>query len=1361
MLLANKHFTPVIGIDIHIVVIPPGVPTPLPHPFIGMVMDPADYVPFIGSKINVNFTPRGNSGTAGVLGTMVHIPMGGPFAMAPMIGHDSMNFFGSTKVSAEGSYMSPAGYMIMTCNDIGMPLSLSPGKKMKPVPSLYLPSSSTIPVPGGKPVMVGGPYAPDLLGMLTALVMSYGMGGLLKGLKKGASKALKALNKKVLKKFKCTKGLSNKLCKKGFEPVDLITGRMMYEGEDFEIPGIIPITWKRSWYSDSEYEGLMGYGCHNNYDIALHVEEKDDAIIMMLPDGRATVFPRIVTKDENFYHRSEKLTLTFIDKNTYTVNDHNTDLTYTFKKLTETTYKPIYLSNSDGAFLKFNYSAVHNLEQIVDTAGRQINLKLDDSGRVTQITVKHNGEKRTLISYAYNKEGDLIKIADALDQATVMEYDNHLMVKKTDRNGQAFYWEYDGKTTGAKCIKTWGDGGILSGTIQYKKTHNIITNSLGEETIYYFNDDNLCTQVTDPLGGHIFHEYTEFMESYRDIDEEGNMTGYSYDERGNLSGLHQPDGSVITLIYDEDDRLILTKNPEGDSYTRVYEDDKLYATIDSGGAVTSFKYNEKGLIKSVTNDLGNKTVLDYDLDFNLNKMQMSNGAKSKWKYDDWGRCTQIINSEHHKQQFFYDELDRIKKIQQADKNTIKLKYNAYDEVIGSVDSKKQNINFEYTPLGSLKMREENGQKVHFKYNTEEQLLAITNEHKEYYRFGRSANGSIINETGFDGLRRDYLRDRAGKVLKVKRPDNRFTEYEYDINGRITRAEHHDDTWETYSYDRNGNLIEAVNQHTELQLIRDNAGRIIKEIQDGHEVDSKYNSSSLRTKITSSLGADINLQHNDFGLLKDVTATVNSEDEEKQTTSWNAKLSYNSLGQEVERILPGGITNAIAYDFAGRPIAHKISKANKEIRNRSYSWNANDQLHKMVNELTNGVVNYGYDSFGNLASARYEDQQFDYKLPDEVGNLYRTKGKGDRKYGKGGQLQKANGNTFKYDDEGNLITKITNKGNWDYKWSGNGMLKSVTKPDNQTTSFEYDALGRRTAKIKQSPRAESRGLITRFIWDGNVPLHEWQYKLKDRPKLIINDDGILEKDKPEPLDNLITWVFDEGTFKPSAKITEQNTYSIITDYLGTPVAMYNSEGDKTWEVEYDIYGKIRKQTKGSSSDCPFRYQGQYEDEETGLYYNRFRYYSADEGVYISQDPIGIEGSNQNFYAHLPDTNSWVDVFGLDCNVKVGDEIAANSTIKRIRNGTNGNAIVIGRNMDSRVIPSAKNINAEYWKGFDSTKSNAVNLANNKKWLDKKIADGYTVIDIGLDPKYVKMGGIGSKTKGPFYSMETQVAFGTKW
>ncbi|WP_152567104.1 RHS repeat domain-containing protein [Porphyromonas gulae] len=132
--------------------------------------------------------------------------------------------------------------------------------------------------------------------------------------------------------------------------------------------------------------------------------------------------------------------------------------------------------------------------------------------------------------------------------------------------------------------------------------------------------------------------------------------------------------------------------------------------------------------------------------------------------------------------------------------------------------------------------------------------------------------------------------------------------------------------------------------------------------------------------------------------------------------------------------------------------------------------------------------------------------------------------------------------------------------------------------------------------------------TRWVWDGNVPLHEWTEE-----------------------SDVTTWLFEEGSFVPCAKLQNGESYSIITDYLGTPTEMYTSDGKKTWSAELDIYGSVRNFAGRSLSDCPFRYQGQYEDEETGLYYNRFRYYSPDEGRYISQDPIGLEGG-MNLNSH---------------------------------------------------------------------------------------------------------------------------------
>nr|WP_275100871.1 RHS repeat-associated core domain-containing protein [Paenibacillus dendritiformis] len=87
-------------------------------------------------------------------------------------------------------------------------------------------------------------------------------------------------------------------------------------------------------------------------------------------------------------------------------------------------------------------------------------------------------------------------------------------------------------------------------------------------------------------------------------------------------------------------------------------------------------------------------------------------------------------------------------------------------------------------------------------------------------------------------------------------------------------------------------------------------------------------------------------------------------------------------------------------------------------------------------------------------------------------------------------------------------------------------------------------------------------------------------------------------------------------------------------MGTPVEMYNEHGERVWSCELDIYGNVQSiYLQGKRSDCPFRYPGQYEDEETGLYYNRFRYYSPHEGMYTQQDPIGLAGNNPTLYGYV--------------------------------------------------------------------------------------------------------------------------------
>jgi len=179
------------------------------------------------------------------------------------------------------------------------------------------------------------------------------------------------------------------------------------------------------------------------------------------------------------------------------------------------------------------------------------------------------------------------------------------------------------------------------------------------------------------------------------------------------------------------------------------------------------------------------------------------------------------------------------------------------------------------------------------------------------------------------------------------------------------------------------------------------------------------------------------------------------------------------------------------------------------------------------------------------------------------------------------------------------------------------------------------LGRRIAK-------QYKGIVTRWLWDGNVPLHEWQYKGKFPPQQLVNENGDITEET-EPAENVITWVYEDGSFVPCAKIVGEESYSIVADYLGTPTHAFDKEGVKVWERELDVYGSVRT-IKGDKDFIPQLYQGQYVDSESGLAYNRFRYYDCESGNYISQDPINLFGGLR-LYEYVHDANVWTDVFGL--------------------------------------------------------------------------------------------------------------------
>lgn len=78
---------------------------------------------------------------------------------------------------------------------------------------------------------------------------------------------------------------------------------------------------------------------------------------------------------------------------------------------------------------------------------------------------------------------------------------------------------------------------------------------------------------------------------------------------------------------------------------------------------------------------------------------------------------------------------------------------------------------------------------------------------------------------------------------------------------------------------------------------------------------------------------------------------------------------------------------------------------------------------------------------------------------------------------------------------------------------------------------------------------------------------------------------------------------------------------------------NDNGKITWRAELRAWGSVARQAEADIPN-PIRFQGQYADEETGLHYNRCRYYDPVIARYVTPDPIGLAGGD-NAYAYVPD------------------------------------------------------------------------------------------------------------------------------
>jgi RHS repeat-associated protein len=1275
----TKQTDPVMGIDVHMVTIPPSpAPVPMPHPYIGMMFKAADFVAvalatliptpdqaqavdeessseeveaantqnakalghqvatmvigMIGATVKIGgFLPRVTASTPSK--PIPHFPMGAGFhpVYSRMVAKDhGHSLLGSLFVVADGNPISgTVPHMHNDCWDIGVFTPHDVSNKVMGM-KLFVPSGMVMPIPAGRPVLTN--IIPSPLNPLNVFKSLFKAGfGKLKNL--GKKKPCTRLSKKLHAMNDGRKNGGNKIVRKLIQtfvghPIDVAGGFLFTDEEDFFLPGQIPLAFERIWYSSSEYQGPMGSGWHHSLDWGIKIDLDDQFANVRMGDGRAALFDAIPIEsiDEPRFNRSEKLFLHKHADGFYFVQDSD-GMLYNFSSKAypdrENSHLLTSIASPNGFAIRLEYDPQGNLIQIIDSAHRVLECTNNKKGQLVKIATrneKNTSEKLVLATYEYDDQDDLVKQTNANGDAMLFEYKNHLLHKETWRNGAVFHFRYDGTKIGAKCIETWGNGDLLHYTLEYKGNTTISTDSLGNVTTY-IHENGIVIETIDPKGGIHKANFNAYDELEYEINAMEQVYGETHDEYGNVITSMEADGAMAKFeYYDVNNPFLLTEalDSSGGKWTWEYDAvGNLLQKKNPAGAITRFEYSD-GLLSKIINHEKAETILEYDQYYNLSKITFPDGTREELQYDFFGNLITQVDAKKNEVTKVYDKLGRPVAVNLPDGNRQKIAYDALDNVIHYKDNNSE-IEMRYNAMSKLRSRTQGKATLEFTYNTEGQLKSVINEKGEDYTFVYDQNGEVKEEKGFDKIVKNYERNILGWVTKQTKNKKHATQYEHDEAGRVTRVTYADGFIENFSY-QNGQLAMATNPNSEVIFAYDVMGNVVQESCNGNTIESEYSILDSRLSLKSSMGANIEMEYNTMG---DIVR--------HKATGWESKTTRDEFGLEIEKHLTGGIVSKWERDNIGRVKGHTIGAKKMTRVNRRYMWGTNDRLKEIL-DANMGTSKFDYDTWGNLSKASYSDGSTQHRNPDAVGNLYTTNDRSDRNYGKGGQLLKSKDWFFHYDDLGNLVLKTKRillktdtdtswkGGDWHYTWLENGTLAAVQRPDGEMVTFTYDTLGRRLTKTYKKT-------TTNWLWDGNKPLHEW--------KTFQSKDAVT--------DDVITWVFDEDSFSPVAKLRADKKYSILSDYLGTPTHLFNDGGEVIWEAALDSYGKLRVE-KGTLGSCPFRYQGQYEDFETGLYYNRFRYYSPEEGNYISQDPIELEGGFE-LYSYTHDPNTWLDILGL--------------------------------------------------------------------------------------------------------------------
>ncbi|PHM69409.1 glycohydrolase toxin TNT-related protein [Xenorhabdus kozodoii] len=1076
------------------------------------------------------------------------------------------------------------------------------------------------------------------------------------------------------------------------DPVDIATGDFLQVWPVIAIPGLLPLTLTRTYRSTATPRGLFGSKWADDWSRQLALDDRK----VRYTDAAGVVYD-YPTPDNTVLARNKHLPhglLTGELDGALSLTDSQTQLTYHFNQVIGNIRKLSAITDRRQNAIRFIYDKQAQLVEVTRNDGIRLVLDSQD-GQLRTIDLIDGDRPQRWVTCGYDPQGYLAE-CDAFQH-------NHLwheynaqgwMTRWHDTDQTDLSVTYDAR---GRVLSTASPSGYWCDRFRYDDATRTTTyrDAEGGESQFIYNPDGQVIREIDPLGRVTRRQWKNSQKMW-EADPAGNVTTFAYNPDGALTEVRLPTGDIFAYGYDEQGQLIESVLPTGERWKFHYDEQgNLTGLTHPLGHKEEYHYGTHGELRQRLLPDGREWHYAYDPQLRLTNITAPDGETTGLELDTLGRLRGVTDALHQQTRYRYSDdhaglNGSLAEITLPDGTTQQLEYDSERRVVAVTDGEGRTTRYTYGAFDLLtQVTRPDGTTLRFGYDRLTRLQSVTAATGETYRYERDAAGQIIRETDFTGRTLAYQYDKLGRRTQVQYPDGQQLRWHYSPAGLLVRQESWQPeagTWvlkatTTYEYNKRQQLVKATNADAVVEYEYDKGtglptceringreirrewdnltGRPLSESLDGHTLHFGYHPlSGALNHFQFNQHAPLTLRHDALGretvresahgfiLASRYTATSLLA---HQSAGRDSAFFREALAENDPHFPPQAtaVNRSWQYDRA-----HNVRVIDDSRWGQTrYRYNTNDQiLHTLFDSSRPHEEQFSYDANGNLSQHLPIDAQGAMEQFTQRQQAGRVVQRGDTQY--------------EYDDNGRLIEKIEQHDGfrpqiWRYRWDTQNQLTHLETPDGSRWQYCYDPFGRRIRKIK-----ERDGKLTAAnlqLWLAGKP------DLPENPKALGGYDYLWSGDQlieevPYQLDGTrlearrVRWLYEPGSLTPAARFERGKLHYAISDHQGTVRELLDEQGEMVWGQHLTTWGHAQNRGGVPSHhpdhhvQCNFRFMGQYEDEESGLCYNRFRYFSPETAQYISPDPIGLTGGT-NPYGYVHNPANRIDPLGLSGTSKI--------------------------------------------------------------------------------------------------------------